>query len=96
MIVHAFLNADIRAKGQILFAQSENDTTGNEGSFVVPRVYKSPYLFDVKYDQIASNSNKWYFAMNNEESNPDRITEKPDVRRRPRNCRIFRQTDTCG
>ncbi len=80
LIVHASSNADIRDKGEILFAESENDTTGNEGSFVVSRVYKSPYLFDVKYDQIASNSNKWYFAMNNEE-NPDGEIEpeKPDV-----------------
>ncbi len=80
MIVHASSNADIRGKGEILFAQSENDTTGNQGSFVVSRVYKSPYLFNVKYDPIAANSNKWYFAMNNEE-NPDRgiEPEKPDV-----------------
>ncbi len=80
LIVHASSNADIRGKGEILFAQSENDTTGNEGSFVVSRVYKSPYLFDVKYDQIASNSNKWYFAMNDEE-NPDKYVEpeEPDV-----------------
>ena len=80
MIVHASSNADIRGKGEILFAQSENDTTGNEGSFVVSRVYKSPYLFDVKYDQIADNSNKWYFAMNDQD-NPDKEVEpeKPDV-----------------
>ncbi len=80
LIVHASSNADIRGKGEILFAESENDTTGNEGSFVVSRVYKSPYLFDVKYDQIADNSNKWYFAMNNEE-NPDKYVEpeEPDV-----------------
>ncbi len=80
MIVHASSNADIRNRGQILFAQSENDTTGNAGSFVVSRVYKSPYLFDVKYDQIAANSNKWYFEMNDEE-NPDKEVEpeEPDV-----------------
>ena len=80
MIVHASSDADIRGKGEILFAQSENDTTGNAGSFVVSRVYKSPYLFDVKYDQIAANSNKWYFEMNDEE-NPDKYVEpeEPDV-----------------
>ena len=80
MIVHASSNADIRGKGEILFAQSENDTTGNEGSFVVSRVYKSPYLFDVKYDQIADNSNKWFFEMNDQD-NPDKEVEpeEPDV-----------------
>ncbi len=56
LIVHASSNADIRGKGEILFAQSENDTTGNEGSFVVSRVYKSPYLFDVKYDQLPATA----------------------------------------
>ena len=61
LIVHASSDADIRGKGEILFAESENDTTGNEGSFVVSRVYKSPYLFDVNYTQRADNSNKWYF-----------------------------------
>ncbi len=73
MIVHASSDADIRNRGQILFAQSENDTTGNAGSFVVSRVYKSPYLFDVKYDQIAENSNKWSLEMN------DKPNEVPDV-----------------
>ena len=80
MIVHASSNSDIRNRGQILFAQSENDTTGNAGSFVVSRVYKSPYLFDVKYDQIADNSNKWFFEMNDQD-NPDKEVEpeEPDV-----------------
>ncbi len=80
MIVHASSNADIRGKGQILFAQSENDTTGNAGSFVVSRVYKSPYLFDVKYTQLAENSNQWGLVMN-EEENPDKYVEpeEPDV-----------------
>ncbi len=80
MIVHASSNADIRGKGEILFAQSENDSTGNAGSFIVSRVYKSPYLFDVKYDQIAENSNKWFFEMNDQD-NPDKEVEpeEPDV-----------------
>ncbi len=76
MIVHASSDADIRGKGEILFAQSENDTKGNAGSFVVSRVYKSPYLFDVKYDQIAANSNKWYFEMNDQ---PNEDPKEPDV-----------------
>ena len=79
MIVHASSNADIRNRGQILFAQSENDSTGNAGSFVVSRVYKSPYLFDVKYDQIADNSNKWYFEMNDQPNEEPKEPEKPDV-----------------
>ncbi len=79
MIVYASSDADIRNRGQILFAQSENDTTGNEGSFVVSRVYKSPYLFDVKYDQIADNSNKWYFEMNDQPNEEPKEPEKPDV-----------------
>ena len=70
LIVHASSDADIRGKGEILFAESENDTTGNEGSFVVSRVYKSPYLFDVNYTQRAENSNQWGLTMN-EEENPE-------------------------
>ncbi len=80
MIVHASSNADIRGKGEILFAQSENDTTGNEGSFVVSRVYKSPYLFDVNYTQRAENSNQWGLVMNDQD-NPDKevTPELPDI-----------------
>ncbi len=80
LIVHASSDADIRGKGEILFAESENDTTGNEGSFVVSRVYKSPYLFDINYTQRAENSNQWGLTMN-EEENPDKYVEpeEPDV-----------------
>jgi len=89
LIVHASSDADIRDKGSILFAQSVNDTKGNDGSFVVSRVYKSPYLFDVKYETAANETNadamdnKWFFAMNSEE-NPDKDVEPvrpvdPDV-----------------
>ncbi len=80
LIVHASSDADIRGKGEILFAESENDTTGNEGSFVVSRVYKSPYLFDVNYTKRAENSNQWGLTMN-EEDNPDKYVEpeEPDV-----------------
>ena len=79
MIVHASSDVDIRNRGQILFAQSENDTAGNAGSFVVSRVYKSPYLFDVKYDQIAENSNKWSLEMNDQPNEGPKEPEKPDV-----------------
>ena len=79
LIVHASSDADIRGKGEILFAQSENDTTGNAGSFVVSRVYKSPYLFDVKYNQIADNSNKWYFEMNDQPNEEPKEPDVPDV-----------------
>ncbi len=80
LIVHASSNADIRGKGEILFAESENDTTGNAGSFVVSRVYKSPYLFDVNYTQRAENSNQWGLVMNDQD-NPDKEVEPevPDV-----------------
>ena len=76
LIVHASSNADIRGQGEILFAESENDTTGNDGSFVVSRVYKSPYLFDVNYTQRAENSNQWGLIMNDQSNGK---TEEPDV-----------------
>ena len=79
LIVHASSDADIRGKGEILFAQSENDTTGNAGSFVVSRVYKSPYLFDVNYTQLAANNNKWGLVMNDQPNEEPKEPEKPDV-----------------
>ena len=80
LIVHASSDADIRGKGEILFAQSENDASGNDGSFVVSRVYKSPYLFDVNYTQRAENSNQWGLTMNDQD-NPDKevTPELPDI-----------------
>ena len=84
LIVHSSSDADIRGKGSILFAESVNDTKGNAGSFVVSRVYKSPYLFDVKYETATGENdnaaeNKWFFAMNDTE-NPDKDIEpiKPE------------------
>ena len=84
LIVHSSSNADIRGKGSILFAESVNDTKGNAGSFVVSRVYKSPYLFDIKYETAAGENdsaaeNKWFFAMN-DTKNPDSDSEpvKPE------------------
>lgn len=77
VIVHATSDTDIRGKGSILFAQSENDTTGNEDSFVVSRVYRSPYLYSVKYASLGSNANQWDLVMNDDE-NPDKDVE-PEV-----------------
>ncbi len=80
MIVHASSDTDIRGKGGIMFAQSENDATGNEGSFLVSRVYKSPYLYDVKYTSVGSNANQWDLVMNDDE-NPDKnyVPDEPDA-----------------
>ena len=77
VIVHASSDTDIRGKGSILFAQSENDTTGNEGSFVVSRVYRSPYLYDVKYASLGNNANQWDLVMNDND-NPDKNAQ-PDL-----------------
>lgn len=77
MIVHSSSDTDIRGKGGILFAQSENDTTGNEGSFVVSRVYRSPYLYEVNYTSVGNNANRWDLVMNDVD-NPDKNVD-PDV-----------------
>ena len=75
--------------------KSENDTTGNEGSFVVSRVYKSPYLFDVNYTQRAENSNQWGLTMNDQSNGKTEEPDVPDVPTPPtRNCRIFRSKPT--
>ena len=76
LIIYATSDTDIVDKGRILFAQSTEDTTGNKNSFAVSRVYKSPYLYDVKYTNIAANSNEWYFEMNTTD-NPDYVPEGP-------------------
>lgn len=70
VIVHASDNSDIRGKGEILFAQSQNDSTGNENSFALARVYGSPYMYDILYSNLGENSNSWSFAMN-DTKNPD-------------------------
>ena len=80
LIVHATSATDIRNRGSILFAKSANDTTGNEGSFVISRVYKSPYLYNIAFDRQKardSQSHTWEFAMN-DEKNPDENTE-PEI-----------------
>ena len=101
LIVHASSDADIRGKGEILFAESENDTTGNEGSFVVSRVYKSPYLFDVNYTQRAENSNQWGLTMNEQSNGQSMLNRKNRMsltfrRRRPRTAGYSGQTDAFG
>ncbi len=70
LIVHASSDADIRNRGSIVFAQSGNDTTGNAASFEVARVYSSPYLYNVVYQNTGENANQWAFEMNNQK-NPD-------------------------
>ena len=40
----------------IVFAESENDTAGNKDSFKVWRVYRSPYLFEVKHTVVGENA----------------------------------------
>ncbi len=83
LIVHAASATDIRNRGAILFARSANDSAGNADSFVISRVYKSPYLYDIMFDRQrdAGNQNHtWEFAMN-DTPNPDKNTdpEIPDV-----------------
>ena len=64
LMIHASGDDDIRGKGAITFASSVNDTTGNVDSFKVARVYKSPYLYDVVYQNVGENANEWGVAMN--------------------------------
>ena len=76
LILYPNSNKDIRGQS-IVFATSQNDTTGDKFSFVVSRVYTSPYMFDVVYHQLGEGENQWSLVMN-EEVNPD-ADEKPDV-----------------
>lgn len=82
LIVHASSDTDIRNRGSILFAQSTNDATGNSGSFIVSRVFNSPYLYNVAFDRIRAGdslSHTWEFAMN-DTVNPDpEEPEEPDI-----------------
>lgn len=80
VIVHSSSDTDIRGKGGIMFAQSENDTTGNADSFMVSRVYGSPYLFNVQHSSLGADANRWDLVMNND-ANPDKDTEAniPDI-----------------
>ena len=75
LVLYPTSDKDIRGES-ILFAQSTNDTTGNADSFKVWRVYRSPYMFDVKYTKTGENANKWELEMN-DTVNPDAGAE-PD------------------
>ena len=71
LIVHAMSDKDITGQGSILFAESVNDTTGTNNSFVLSRIYGSPYMYDITYTKVAKNSNKWEFEMTDEENPND-------------------------
>ena len=63
LVLYPNSDKDIRGES-ILFAQSQNDTTGNADSFKVWRVYRSPYMFETKYTKTGENANKWELEMN--------------------------------
>ena len=71
LVVHAASNDDLN--GKIVFAESVNDSTGNEKSFEISRVYKSPYMYEVKHQSSAENEHEWYFGTGTEE-NPFKIS----------------------
>ncbi|MBP3545791.1 MAG: autotransporter outer membrane beta-barrel domain-containing protein, partial [Alphaproteobacteria bacterium] len=54
LVIHATSDKDIRGQGQILFAESFGDTKGDETSFEVARVYKSPFMYKVIYSGEAA------------------------------------------
>ena len=73
-------NSDKDIRGQsILFAQSVNDEKGNEDSFKVWRVYRSPFMFDVIYTKTDAGK-EWSLEMNNTENDYAGIDpeERPD------------------
>lgn len=75
LIVHATSDTDIRNRGGIVFAQSTNDTAGHSGSFVVSRVYTSPYLYNIAFDRMRAGdpqSHTWEFWMS-DAVNPDPV-----------------------
>ena len=80
LVLYPTSDKDIRGES-ILFAQSQNDTTGNADSFKVWRVYRSPYMFETKYTKTGENANKWELEMGNQ-VNPD-ADQKPDERPDP-------------
>ena len=80
LVLYPTSDKDIRGES-ILFAQSTNDTTGNADSFKVWRVYRSPYMFEVKHTPIGKNANQWELEMGNQ-VNPD-ADQKPDERPDP-------------
>ncbi len=80
LVLYSTSDKDIRGES-ILFAQSQNDTTGNADSFKVWRVYRSPYMFETKYTKTGENANQWELEMGNQ-VNPD-ADQKPDERPDP-------------
>ena len=80
LVLYPTSDKDIRGES-ILFAQSTNDTTGNADSFKVWRVYRSPYMFDVKHTPTGKNANQWELEMGNQ-VNPD-ADQKPNERPDP-------------
>ena len=75
LVLYPTSDKDIRGES-ILFAQSQNDTKGNKDSFKVWRVYRSPYMFDVKHTPTGGNAHQWELEMN-DTVNPDAGAE-PD------------------
>ena len=89
LVLYPTSDKDIRGES-ILFAQSTNDTTGNADSFKVWRVYRSPYMFEVKHTPIGKNANQWELEMNDTandyagvEPNERPDPEVPDVKPTP-------------
>ena len=89
LVLYPTSDKDIRGES-ILFAQSQNDTTGNADSFKVWRVYRSPYMFETKYTKTGENANKWELEMNDTandyagvEPNERPDPEVPDVKPTP-------------
>lgn len=79
LVVYASSGTDITGRGEILFAESFGDLTGNEDSFSIFRVYASPYLYDIVYNTTGDgNDRTWAFSMNGDE-NPDKDTEVPNI-----------------
>lgn len=70
LIIHATSATDIRDLGNILFASSVNDMTRTASSFNIYRVYGSPYLYDIIFNDLGENSKEWFFGMINS-SNPN-------------------------
>ncbi len=86
LVVYSSSPTDIRGKGSVLFAQSENDTTGNASSFSIFRVYGSPYMYEIAHTSSGEKQNQWALTMG-EVVNPDENIkpvkpgqpEEPDV-----------------
>ncbi len=85
LVLYPTSDKDIQGES-IVFASSENDTAGNKDSFKVWRVYRSPYLFEVKHTVVGENANQWELVMGEEENeyagvepNQPDVPDVPDV-----------------